>query len=234
MTTRLELAEQKLERLKKEFDGIENPFKGMPLGQPLHMYKESGRRMKRQLDKYETRKFNKLHELQDQEKRVERLREKAKKDELGLTSSGGLKKSVENIDRWKKRVDQQLKVKEFLKENKIKVSDQWKIGADVWRNLGDLYSSQKLKEAKETVAMLEAMQEKSEKAESSMSVLTRKLIEDGSVSQWAKKPTFFFVKSLKKVALEINENGDFQESMKYPAKNTDEKIFIERLINEQL
>ena len=37
---------------------------------------------------------------------------------------------------------------------------------------------------------------------------TKELIESGAVTQWKKKPIFYFVKGLRKVALEIDENGD--------------------------
>ncbi|MGY3735590.1 hypothetical protein ACWOAN_02310 [Lactococcus taiwanensis] len=84
-------------------------------------------------------------------------------------------------------------------------------------------------DAKATVLMLKAMKEKSEKASNEMSDLTKELIENGAVNQWAKKPIYYFVKGLRKVALVIDEGGDFKVSKKYPATSDKDQAYLKAL-----
>lgn len=79
------------------------------------------------------------------------------------------------------------------------------------------------------VLMLKAMKEKSEKASNEMSDLTKELIENGAVNQWAKKPIYYFVKGLRKVALVIDEGGDFKVSKKYPATSDKDQAYLKAL-----
>ena len=224
MATRLDLAEQKLDRLKNELASAKGPMAGAPFGQPIVM-NSIGKRIARQQEKHQDRQFSKLHEIQEQEKRVERLKNRAELDERGLNASGGLVKSVENLERWKKRVNDLEKTKAWFKQNKIPLSEQFTM---IPNNM-EWYTSAKLKDAKETVAMLETLKEKSEKANNEMSDLTRELIESGAVNQWAKKPIYYFVKGLRKVALEIDVNGDFQVSKRYPIITDKDREFLEDL-----
>lgn len=83
---------------------------------------------------------------------------------------------------------------------------------------------------KRKIAMLEEMQEKDKNK--TVSEHTQKLIDDGLVNQWKKKPIYYFVKGLKKVALEINQDGNFEISKRYPACSEDDKKFIKELLKE--
>ncbi|MDR0289094.1 MAG: hypothetical protein LBH78_03520 [Rickettsiales bacterium] len=228
MATRLEISQKKLDRLNNEFASKKSPMHGAPLGQPIVM-NSSGRRMARKMEKHQNSMFSKLHEIQKQEKRVESLEWRENMKSKGLNASGGLVKSVENLERWEKRVNDLESTKAWFKANKIPLSQQFtKLPTDM-----EWYSSVKLKDAKETVAMLKAMKEKSEQAGNEMSELTKELIEDGSVNQWAKKPIYYFVKGLRKVALEINESGNFEISKRYPASSPEDKNFIAELLHEE-
>ena len=40
----------------------------------------------------------------------------------------------------------------------------------------------------------------------------QKLVDEGAVNQWEKKPVFYFVKGLRKVAFEVDETGNFKLS----------------------
>ncbi len=224
MVTRLEIAEQKLERLNKEFSDQKSPMAGAPFGQPIVMNSQ-GKRIARQLKRHQDRMFDRLHEIQEQEKRVERLRAKAERDEQGLTASGGLKKSVENLERWQYRVERLEFIRDYNKSHGLLVNTPY----ENERGNLEFYNAAKLKEAKETVKMLIILKEKSEQAENSMSDLTRKLIEKGQVNQWAKKPIYYFVKGLRKVALEIDEDGDFKVSERYPATSNKDREFLRNL-----
>lgn len=227
MATRLELAERKLERLNNELANAKSPMDGAPLGQPIVM-NSTGKRIARQLAKYQERQFAKLHEIQEQEKRVEKLRWQERMKMQGKSPSGGLIKSVENLELWKQRVERLEFVRDYNKEHKLPVNTPYypnkENGRDIW-----FYDSAKLKDAKETVEELTALKERAEQTENKMSDLTRELIKSGQVKQWKKKPVYYFVDGLHKVALEIDENGDFQISKRYPAMTEDEFRFIHEL-----
>lgn len=223
MVTQLELAEKKLDRLKNSFEP--SPMAGHPLGQPIHTYKASGRAMMRKMEKHEDKMIKLAQEVKEQEKRVEHLREKEYKKENGLTANYGLKKSVENLEKWQARVERQEFVRDYNKTHKLPVNTPFE---NEQGNL-EFYKASKLKEAKETVKMLMELKEKSEQAENTMSELTQELIESGAVNQWAKKPIYYFVKGLRKVALEIDGNGDFKVSSRYPATTDADHKFLEGL-----
>lgn len=61
---------------------------------------------------------------------------------------------------------------------------------------------------------------------------TQKLIDSGAVTQWKKKPVYYFVKGLRKVALEIDQNGNFFISPFYPAYSDSDKQFVHDLLNQ--
>lgn len=227
MATRLEIAEKKLERLEKEIgEQTERVFSHQRLtnGQPMNDKRGGAAFFKRQ-KQLEDKAINLSQEIEAQRERVERLRWKENFAKEGLTPSGGLKKNVENLERWQERVERQEFIRDYNKANKLPV------GTPFENEQGHLefYNSVRLKEAKETVKMLMELKEKSEQAESKMSGLTQELIESGAVNQWAKKPIYYFVKGLRKVALEIDENGEFKVSKRYPATTDAEHEFLEDL-----
>ncbi|MFK4783495.1 hypothetical protein V7A37_06035 [Lactococcus petauri] len=227
MATRLELAERKLERLNNELANAKSPMHGAPFGQPIVLNSE-GQRMARKLKKYQERQFAKLHEIEEQEKRVEKLRWQERMKAQGKNPSGGLIKSVENLELWKQRVERLEFVRDYNKKHKLPVNTPYYPDGENKREVW-FYNSVKLKDAKETVENLTEFKERSEQTENKMSDLTRELIESGQVKQWKKKPIYYFVDGLHKVALEIDENGDFQISKRYPAMTEDEFRFIHEL-----
>jgi len=80
------------------------------------------------------------------------------------------------------------------------------------------------------VQMLENVLAKSQEDEKKISDKARNLIESGKVKQWQKLPIYYFVNGLRKVALTINDNGEFVVSKKYPAKDEKENQFIKELL----
>lgn len=60
---------------------------------------------------------------------------------------------------------------------------------------------------------------------------TQQLIDSGAVKQWQKKPIYYFVQGLRKVALEIDDKGNFYISERYPAYTESEKQFVKELLN---
>ena len=222
MTTRLEIAEKKLDRLKASFEP--SPMAHAPLGQPLHLYKASGRAMARKLERHNEKMFKLTDEIKKQEEYVEILEEREYKKANGLTSNYGLAKTVENLPRWKKRVERLEFIRDYNKSHGLKVATPYE------NEKGDLefYSSQKLKDAKDTVANLENILNQVRAGEHGMNEAFQTLVNDGSVRQWAKKPKYYFVKGLRKVALEYSEEMEgFIESPRYPSKNDDERKALE-------
>ena len=83
---------------------------------------------------------------------------------------------------------------------------------------------------KRKIQMLEDMKAKDESKV--LSQHAESLIKNGDVTQWKKKPIFYFVKGLRKVALELNESGNFEISKHYPAYSDDDAEFVEKLLKK--
>lgn len=60
------------------------------------------------------------------------------------------------------------------------------------------------------------------------------LIDSGAVNQWKKKPIYYFVQGLRKVALELNESGEFFISSRYPAYSDSDKSFVAELLEKKM
>lgn len=212
MATRLELAKQKLERLRNELDSATESHRthyAQTNGQPMNDKRNAGSFFKR-ANQIENKIFRLLDEIKAQEERVESLKWKEENRESnarkGLNKYGGLDMSVENIP----------VIKEMIRK-----SDN---GEPVPVTRATI-----LKYKKQLV-VLEKVAKKSEENTSKMDSRTEVLIESGKVVQWKKKPIFYFVKGLRKVALVIDENGLFKVSAKYPVKTEEEQQVIDGLL----
>lgn len=62
---------------------------------------------------------------------------------------------------------------------------------------------------------------------------TQALIDSGEVKQWAKQPNIYFVKGLRRVALELTEEGRFEPSPKYRPNTDEEKEIVNKLLSNQ-
>lgn len=230
MATRLEQAYAKLERIRNEqvenARAIRKEHDMIPFGQPNiigrpDIYKS----VKRKYEK--SRKL--LKEEEQQENRIEML-EKVEnfkqKNELlkdvhvvGRSSyaSVGAKTSVNNLAYFKNRLLELEKQNEEAKSyNKTKPKIKKKtLGADITK-------------LKKKIAYLEQIQEKAQNK--TIGSKAQALIDSGAVTQWKKKPIYYFVQGLRKVALELNENGEFFISSRYPAYNESDKTFVAELL----
>ena len=79
--------------------------------------------------------------------------------------------------------------------------------------------------------MLEDMKAKDESKV--LSEHAENLIKNGDVAQWKKKPIYYFVKGLRKVALVLNESGDFEASKKYSPYSDSDIEFVEKLLKNK-
>jgi len=91
------------------------------------------------------------------------------------------------------------------------------------RGMSGSYNKKRVKELETIIA-------KAEKDNEVMTAKTKELIESGAVTKWEKKPMYYFVKGLRKVALIINNDGDFYVSKNYPAKTDNDEQFIKNLL----
>ena len=62
---------------------------------------------------------------------------------------------------------------------------------------------------------------------------TQDIIDSGEVKQWAKYPNIYFVKGLRFVALEMTEEGKFEQSSQYLPKTEEEKEVVNKLLSKQ-
>ncbi len=62
---------------------------------------------------------------------------------------------------------------------------------------------------------------------------TQAIIDSGEVKQWAKHPHIYFVKGLRQVALELTEEGKFEQSSQYLPNTDEEKEVVNKLLFKQ-
>ncbi|EAC4184094.1 hypothetical protein D9N27_09240 [Listeria monocytogenes] len=233
MTTKLEIAKSKLERIRNEqaenSKEIRKEHDRIPFAQPNII----GRRDIYKKVKQNYAKSRKLLiEEEKQENRVEfleTLEEFKQENELlqdvhtvGKTSyaSMGAKTSVNNLDYFRNKLQELEKENEEAKafnKTKPKVKRRTK-GAEITK-------------LKRKIGMLEEMEDKAENTKLSSNM--QALIDSGEVNQWKKKPIYYFVKGLRKVALEIDNNGEFFISPSYPAYSENDKEFVRNLLEKE-
>lgn len=227
----LEKAQTKLERIRKEQAetkiAIRKEHDLIPFGQPNiigrgDIYKTVKRHYAkdRNLAEQEEKQENRIDMLEkvDTFKNENELLKDVHVVGKSSYATVGAKTSVNNLDYFKNLLieleEQNEKAKSY---NKTKPLRKMKtLGADITK-------------LKNKIAVLEEMQEKDQNK--SLNEKTQELIDNGSVNQWKKKPIYYFVKGLKKVALEIDENGSFYISHRYPAYSESDKTFVEELLN---
>ena len=222
MTSQLEIANSKLNRLKEEQNGIIESIRKekdlIPFGQPVII----GRRdIYKDLKRYYGKSIANSIEQDKQEKRIEMLEkvEEVKNENSTLKdvhvvgnssyATVGAKTSVNNLEYFKVKLsDLEEKNKEAKAYNKTKPVVKMKtLGTEITK-------------LKNKIQVLEDMKAKDESKV--LSEHAESLIKNGLVTQWQKKPIYYFVKGLRKVALVLNKSGDFEESKKYSAYSDDD------------
>jgi len=90
-----------------------------------------------------------------------------------------------------------------------------------------------LKRYQEELTRLEGISEQMGKT--NIQPATQTLIDEGLVNQWQKQPNTYFVKGLRRVALELTEEGEFQLSSqtKYHPKTDEERLKVDELLAKQ-
>jgi len=209
--SRLAQARRKLERLRGEQDeAISRAYSHQALtnGQPKND-KRGGASFKRKQEQIEDQVFSKMDEIRQQEERVERLEHQQHLKEMGLNRQGsGLEMSVQNIPRIREELEKAKRGESF-------------------------FTKATLKRYQEELTRLEAISEQMGKT--SIQPATQALIDEGLVNQWQKQPNTYFVKGLRRVALELTEEGEFQLSSqtKYHPKTDEERLKVDELLAKQ-
>lgn len=209
--SRLAQARRKLERLKGEQDeAISRAYSHQALtnGQPMND-KRGGASFMRKQEQIEDQVFSKMDEIRKQEERVVRLEHQQHLKEMGLNRQGsGLEMSVQNIPRIREELEKAKRGESF-------------------------FTKATLKRYQEELTRLEAISEQMGKT--SIKPATQALIDEGLVNQWQKQPNTYFVKGLRRVALELTEEGEFQLSSqtKYHPKTDEERLKVDELLAKQ-
>jgi len=209
--SRLAQARRKLERLKGEQDeAISRAYSHQALtnGQPIND-KRGGANFKKKQEQIEDQVFSKMDEIRQQEERVEHLEHQQHLKEMGLNRQGsGLEMSVQNIPRIREELEKAKRGESF-------------------------FTKATLKRYQEELTRLEAISEQMDKT--NIQPATQALIDEGLVNQWQKQPNKYFVKGLRRVALELTEEGEFQLSSqtKYHPKTDEERLKVDELLAKQ-
>lgn len=209
--SRLAQARRKLERLRGEQDeAISRAYshQAQTNGQPMND-KRGGASFMRKQEQIEGQVFSKMDEIRKQEERVEHLEHQQHLKEMGLNRQGsGLEMSVQNIPRIREELEKAKRGESF-------------------------FTKATLKRYQEELTRLEAISEQMGKT--SIQPATQALIDEGLVNQWQKQPNTYFVKGLRRVALELTETGEFQLSSqtKYRPKTDEERLKVDELLAKQ-
>jgi hypothetical protein len=132
-------------------------------------------------------------------------------------ASVGAATSVNNLDYFKGRLAQMIADNEAVKA--------WNKNH---RDGKRCTFGSKITALRKKVAYLEAVKSKADSTP--VSEHSQQLIDSGKVSQWKKKPIYYFVDGLRKVALTLDDNGDFQESKRYPAYEDSDRETVQKLL----
>ena len=205
--SRLGQAKRKLSRLRSEYkEKLDQVYAHQELtnGQPMND-KRNGCAWFIRREQLENSLRNLSEQIQEQEERVAKLEDQKEDAEMGFSKQGGLIMSVENIPR----------IQEEIEKSKTGNS---------------LFSKDTIRKYEKQLEQLLEAKERSEKAHNQLSKHAQELIDAKLVMQWAKNPTIYFVKGLKKVALELKETGEFTISERYQPQTQKEKEVVASLL----
>lgn len=205
-STRLQLSQRKLERLKTElFKAYQQHSELFKLsnGQPMND-KRNGHQFFKKVERIESKIDRLNHEIKEQEKKVEKEETRIFNKENGLNRNGnGLKLAIDNIDNLKKEIAK-------------------------YESGNSFYTASTIRKYKKAVKDLE----KQLSIAKQENVQLDKLVSNGTLNQWKKQPTIYFVKELRKVAIQRLENGSFIIASKYSPKTDKESEVVECILNQ--
>ena len=199
---RTRMAKQKLERLKNELHEQTNKvFEHWEQtnGQPMND-KRGARSFFNKAERLESKAIDLNRQIKEQEERVGRLEWADERKRLGLNKQGGLMLTIDNIP----RIEEELEKAERGESH---------------------FAPATLRKYKKELARLKAEKEQLGNASSK----AQEIISSGKVNQWKKHPTIYFVKGLRKVAIELVD-GAFEVSSKYAPQTDEEKEIVKEIL----
>lgn len=209
--SRLAQAQRKLNRLKGELDNsiqAAQEHQNLTNGQPMNDKRNGAAFFKKQ-EQLENKVFSTMDEIKKQEERVEKMQYQKELKEKGLNRQGnGLEMSVQNIPKIREEIEK----------------------ADRGESM---FTKETIKRYRQELERLEAAQNKAEGV--IIQPAAQSLIDEGLVNQWQKRPDTYFVKGLRRVALELNNEGSFEVSSnsRYRPTTAEEKEVVNRLLDRQ-
>lgn len=195
-------AKQKLERLKNELSEQHKKLVDhykQANGQPMND-KRGARVFFNKVDQLEDRKSKFVKQIEAQEERVERLEWADENKRNGRNKQGGLMLTIDNIP----RIEEELEKAERGESH---------------------FAPATLRKYKKELARLKAEKEQLGNANSK----AKKIINSDKVTQWKRYPTVYFIKGLRKVAIEL-KNGAFEVSSKYAPQTDEEKEIVKEIL----
>ncbi|MCL8204261.1 toprim domain-containing protein [Ligilactobacillus agilis] len=204
---RLRRARQKLARLEGEVSEagqqVFDHYK-QTNGQPMND-KRNGASFFKRANQLEDKAIRLSGEVEKQRERVEALEWQEENRRLGFNRSGnGLEMSVKNIPRIKEAIER-------------------------FERGEGMFTAKTIQRYRNELVKLEEMAKRSQVT---LSPGAQKLVDEGAVKQWEKKPVFYFVKGLRKVAFEVDEKGNFKLSSNPKYQPTTDEA--EQRVNELL
>lgn len=205
--SRLAQAQRKLDRLNQEFSEATSAVyahTAQTNGQPMNDKRNGAAYFKKQ-NQLENKVFRTLDEIKQQEERVERLEQQAEFKAQGLNRQGtGLEMSVQNISRIREEIAK----------------------ADRGESV---YTAETIKRYRNQLKRLETMVDRSQTV--SLSPQAQALVDEGLITQWQKQPTIYFVKGIRRVALELDDRGNLILSPRYAPRSDSDRQRLEELLS---
>lgn len=147
---------------------------------------------------------NRIRSLDEQIEKQESIEARKRERQAGYNKNGGLLLTIDNIDRIRLEIEKAAQGK-------------------------SLYSAATIRKYKKALIELE---KQLEATENNHNEKLDELVASGTLNQWKKQPTIFFIKGYRKLAIKMLDNGSFEIAKKYAPKDDKEKAAIENILNQ--
>lgn len=145
---------------------------------------------------------NRIRSLDEQIEKQESIEARKRERKAGYNKNGGLLLTIDNIDRIRLEIEKAAQGQ-------------------------SIYSAATIRKYKKALIELERQLEATE---SNHNEKLDELVASGTLNQWKKQPTIFFIKGYRKLAIKMLDNGSFEIAKKYAPKDDKEKAAIENIL----
>lgn len=147
---------------------------------------------------------NRIRSLDEQIENQESIEARKRERQAGYNKNGGLLLTIDNIDRIRLEIEKAAQGQ-------------------------SIYSAATIRKYKKALIELE---KQLEATENNHNEKLDELVASGTLNQWKKQPTIFFIKGYRKLAIKMLDNGSFEIAKKYAPKDDKEKAAIENILNQ--